>query len=189
MKTSEGTNSDLSLIKSAAGGDQKAFGDLYERYLEPIYRYVYYRVATAEEAEDLTETIFLRAWENLRQDPSVDIRNFRAWLYRIAHNLTVDHHRKRRPASLDQAQFMQPLQSNAPDIEEEVEQQQMEDALSAALRQLEETYRSVIVLRFFNKLSHKETAKILDLSPGNVRVIQYRALKQLGAILNEEDYV
>lgn len=186
--TRRGKITDESLIEQAAGGDQEAFGDLYERYLDPIFRYIYYRVSTAEEAEDLTETVFLRAWETLASKKTEKIRNFQAWLYRIAHNLTVDHHRKNQPASLDQAHIMQHIQSTTTNTEEAVVQRLTEESLSAALFRLEEPYRNVIVLRFFNKLSHAETAEILGLTAGNVRVIQYRALKQLQAIMNEDDH-
>ena len=83
---------------------------------------------------------------------------------------------------------MQPVQSHTTNTEDAVEQRLTAEALSEALFQLEEPYRNVIVLRFFNKLSHAETAEILGLTAGNVRVIQYRALKQLQATMNEDDH-
>lgn len=172
----------------AANGDQEAFGDLYERYLEPIYRYVYYRVPTVEEAEDLTETIFLRAWETLIMKKSTKVENFRAWIYRIAHNLTIDYHRKKRPAQFESSEIDYPADTVLTDPELEVQQKLSAQALHKAISNLEETYQNVIILRFFNKLSHAETAEVMDIQEGNVRVIQYRALKRLQTLLSEDQY-
>jgi len=94
MPTGDPAASDAELIVRAVQGDADAFGDLYERYLDQIYRYVYYRVANSLEAEDLTETVFLKAWESLPgMRTNVKSMNFQAWLYRIAHNLVVDRYR------------------------------------------------------------------------------------------------
>ena len=91
------------LVALAVRRDAAAFGRLYQIHLDSIYRYIYYRVANATEAEDLTEQVFLKAWEHLA---GYDQRGlpFASWLYRMAHNLVVDYHRTRRPTeSLDRA--------------------------------------------------------------------------------------
>lgn len=189
VKTHQQELPDQNLIERAACGDQEAFGDLYERYLEPIYRYVYFRVPTPEEAEDLTETIFLRAWETLAMKKNIKIDNFKAWIYRIAHNLTVDFHRKKKTIQLEasqlEASISQPTLSNPEFL---VQNKLSAQSLNNAIGKLEETFQNVIVLRFFNKLSHAETAEILGMKEGNVRVIQYRALKKLQTFLSEENY-
>ena len=83
---------DSQLAARAIDGDAEAFGDLYERYQNAIYRYIYYRVGEQGEAEDLTETVFLKAWETMPRF-RVDQASFKTWLYRVAHNLLVDHRR------------------------------------------------------------------------------------------------
>lgn len=188
MKPQQEVITDQSLIEMATNGDQEAFGDLYERYLEPIYRYVYYRVPTPEEAEDLTETIFLRAWETLTMKKSTKIDNFRAWIYRIAHNLTIDYHRKKRPAQFESAEIEIPANIAQTDPELEVQKKLTAQSLHKAISKLEEHFQNVIILRFFNKLSHAETAEIMGIQEGNVRVIQYRALKKLQTLLSEDQY-
>src|ERR1043165_3026034 len=92
------TQEDAALIKQAVDGDSEAFGVLYVRYMDAIFRYIYYRVGQDIEAEDLTEEVFIRAWEAL---PSYQIGQFpfTSWLYRIAHNLVIDHPRKRKASS------------------------------------------------------------------------------------------
>ncbi len=84
------------LVALAVRRDAAAFGQLYELHLDSIYRYIYYRVGNAAEAEDLTEQVFLKAWEHIA---AYDQRGlpFAAWLYRVAHNLVVDYRRTRRP--------------------------------------------------------------------------------------------
>ena len=82
------------LTAQALQGDKEAFGDLYEYYLEEVYRYVFYRVSNEADAEDLTEQVFLKVWENL---PNFQQRvPFKAWLYRIARNTVIDHYRTRK---------------------------------------------------------------------------------------------
>ncbi len=102
MNNHQTPNPDQELLQRARQGDVEAFGDLYEKYLDPIYRYVHYRLPSIEDAEDLTEHIFLKVWELVcEQDKITEINNFQAWLYRVAHNQVVDYHRKKRPISID----------------------------------------------------------------------------------------
>ncbi len=84
---------DQALVARAQGGETDAFAQLYDRHVDAIYRYVLLRVPTQEQAEDITEDVFLRAWQNLGQfRPERPILH---WLYRIAHNRTVDEHRRK----------------------------------------------------------------------------------------------
>jgi RNA polymerase sigma-70 factor (ECF subfamily) len=177
--------SETELLRRAARGDKQAFGSLYELYLEPIYRYVYYRVGNHSDAEDLTEMVFLKAWEQLpRAGKGAAVRNFRAWIYRIAHNLVVDRHRTRKPfTSLDQHDRL-PAPVASPETLAEYTEQSA--ALQTAIAQLEPDHQQVIVLRFVNQLSHAETARILGKKEGHVRVLQYRALQKLRELLSKE---
>ena len=180
---------DQELIQRSITGDQEAYGDLYERYLDPIYRYIYYRVDTVEEAEDLTELVFIKVWQDLRSRSAKNVvRNFKAWLYRVAHNQVVDHYRKHRPEQFDLEELPAESLNPAPGTEEAVLGKIDSRMLAAALRNLEEPAQKVIILRFLNGMSHAETAAALDLKEGHVRVIQYRALKHLREILNEENH-
>ena len=187
MTSEQKPPSDQDLLRRAGDGDSSAFGDLYERYLEPIYQYVLYRLSSVEEAEDLTETIFLKAWENIRTKGNADqIENVRAWLYRIAHNLAVDYHRKKRPVSMDMHEQIDLTDQSAPSAEETVQARLSDHNLQTAVKALDEQSREIIVLRFFNGLSHAEVAGVLDLNEGHIRVLQYRALSRLKGILGEE---
>lgn len=171
---------EAALVKRAADGDADAFGMLYLLHLDAIYRYVRFRVGDTHDAEDLTEQVFLKAWEAL---PHYRQRGFpfASWLYRIAHNTVVDHHR--RTASemplLDASDWDSPVTSTL----ETIIQASEVSALAKAITQLPEDQQQVIVLRFIEGLSHAEVARIIDKSEGACRVIQHRALAALNRLL------
>jgi RNA polymerase sigma-70 factor (ECF subfamily) len=177
------SGSDADLVGRAVRGDREAFGDLYERYLDEIYRYLYFRVADEVEVEDMTEMVFLKAWEVL---PRTDepIRNIRAWLYRVAHNLLVDRHRTHKASlSLDVA-------ANRPDAEPPpeaaVEQREAAERMARMVSQLKPREQQVLLCRFVSGLSHSETAEVLNLRENHVRVLQFRALKALRKRFGQE---
>jgi len=173
--------SDSELVEQATKGDKEAFGNLYERYLDEIYRYIYFRVFNHQEAEDLTETVFLKAWEVLPKSRK-RIKNFRAWLYRIAHNLVIDYRRKKSPEILEAEP---PVREDLTKIGAVLEEKQESQTVMQALARLEFKYHQVIVMRFFNQMSHAEVAQALDIEEGHVRVLQYRGLQKLRQLIDE----
>ncbi len=176
---------DAELVARALDGETEAFGRVYDRYLEPLYRYTYYRVGDAAEAEDLTEMVFLKAWEAL---PRLDLRNLnlRAWLYRIAHNTVIDHLRARKPTlPLEKAA---PVRDRAPAPETAQVQREQVAALAQAMAALKPELQQVLACRFFSGMSHAETAAVMSLKEGHVRVLQHRALKQVRALLKSREF-
>jgi RNA polymerase sigma-70 factor (ECF subfamily) len=160
-----------------------AFGDLYERYLDEIFRFVFYRILDQEEAEDLTERVFLKAWEALPRGRR-PVANFRAWLYRVARNQVIDRHRTRKPAvPLEQAAT---LRDGSPAPEAIAQAREESAELAAVIARLGRRYQQVLVCRFVNGLSHAETAQVLGLKENHVRVLQHRALQELRGLLAEE---
>jgi RNA polymerase sigma-70 factor (ECF subfamily) len=83
------------LVVESQKGDSEAFAQLYDVYVTPIYRYIFYKVKK-EDVEDLTEVLFMKAWENIGKYRKQKNKSFKAWLFRIAHNLVVDHYRLTR---------------------------------------------------------------------------------------------
>jgi RNA polymerase sigma-70 factor (ECF subfamily) len=164
------------LLKRAVAGDAEAFGDLYELYLNMIYRYVFYRVGDVHQAEDLTEMVFLKVYESL---PRFQIGRipFRAWVYRIAHNSLVDHYRTRKES--DPLSEHGAIVDSDPRPEESLIAQERSERLAAAIGELNADYQQILTLRFISGLSHEEAAEILGRSVGAARVLQHRALKAL----------
>jgi RNA polymerase sigma-70 factor (ECF subfamily) len=175
--------SEGALIQLSIEGDAEAFEVLYRRHMDPIYRYFYFRVGDQNLAEDLTEDVFLRAWEALPYF-NVGRRPLLHWMYTIAHNLLVDHFRKRQPQPLSD-DMMARFQAPAETPEGVVSREQELDAILGAIRRLDEVERQVILLRFVEGLRHREIGKIIDKSTAASRVIQHRALKTLRAFLQE----
>ncbi|MDD5369595.1 MAG: sigma-70 family RNA polymerase sigma factor [Anaerolineaceae bacterium] len=167
---------DDELIVRAYYGDREAFGDLYERYLTRIYRYIYFRIANSDEAEDLTEVVFQKAWEALSGIRLEDFQ-FKAWIYRIAHNQVIDRYRTHRvEISLEQLNAVG-------DADQDPEAAQSTHEWIGELRNsvlsLEPIFQEVILYRFVLGYSHAETAEIMGKSVIYVRVLQHRALAKL----------
>lgn len=169
------------LIRSSIDGDSEAFEALYLHYMEKIYRYIYFRVGDEAQAEDMTEDVFVRAWEALPNFKLSESR-FSSWLYTIAHNLLVDHYRRRNPAQIstdDLARYADPG-----DLPERIVGKKQEfDVLAKSIMQLDDLEQQVLLLRFVEGLSHREIAAIIGKSQTASRVIQHRALKSLRALL------
>jgi RNA polymerase sigma-70 factor (ECF subfamily) len=174
--------SDPALAARAARGDAGAFGDLYERYLDEIFRFIFYRILDQEEAEDLTERVFLKAWEAL---PKVrrPVSNVRAWLYRVARNQVIDRHRTRKPTV--RLEEVATLHDGAAAPEAAAQAREEGAELAALVATLEPRYQQVIVCRFVNGMSHAETAQVLGLKENHVRVLQHRALQEMRGLLAE----
>ena len=167
------------IIKAVIAGNSQAYGELYKRYLDEVYRYVFFRVNSNHlEAEDLIQIVFIRAWEVILRDQSKNY-NFRALVYRIAHNLTVDRWRiQKQEYSLEDKRF-ETLQSPTPVPEQLAKSNEEMDSIALAIKELDPQLQQVFICRFINGLSHSETAQALGLTISHVRVLQYRALKKI----------
>jgi RNA polymerase sigma-70 factor (ECF subfamily) len=169
------------LIRASIEGDSEAFEALYLHYMERIYRYIYFRVGDEAQAEDMTEDVFVRAWESLPKF-RLGKSHFTSWLYTIAHNLLVDHYRRRNPVQIsheDLARFSDPG-----DLPERVISRKQEfEILTKSIQQLDDLDQEVLLLRFVEGLSHREIAAIIGKSQSASRVIQHRALKALRMIM------
>jgi RNA polymerase sigma-70 factor (ECF subfamily) len=177
-------NDEAQIIYKAIAGEKQAFGLLYEKYSDAMLRYFFFRFASIEVAEDMTESVFIKAWEAL---PSFYLSgkelNFHAWLYRIAHNLLVDFLRSHKEETSIDAIGELPSMKSLP--EKEIEQREFKTQLAKAINLLDGQSLQVVMNRFIAGLDHRETAKIMGISEGNVRVIQFRALKKLKEILGD----
>ena len=184
MAESADSDSERRLVERAVNGDARAFGRLYERYLDPLYRYIYFRVGNELTAEDLTEEVFVRAWEALPEYRVPENGSISAWLYRIAHNLVIDEYRHWRRHEAVEPLFQ--VELGSPSVEEEAGTRQAIEHLTRALDRLEPLEQDVIVLRFVEGLSHREVGAIVDKSEGACRVIQHRALAALRELMKRE---
>lgn len=181
-----GAHTERQLINRAIQGDAKAFGELYKEYVDAIYRYVYFRVGTEVEAEDLTDEVFVRAWEALPEFRPSASYSFSAWLYRIAHNLVVDSYRRRSPVTFSRDE-LDKNRTRLPSVEEVAQTRHEAANLVKAVQHLNDLEQDVIVLRFVEGLSHREVAQVIGKSESASRVIQHRALASLRKILVRQE--
>ena len=167
---------DAELVAQAKAGDVEAFGELYERYLDPIYRYIRTRVAEDQTAEDLTEMVFLRTFERLDRYQERG-HPFSSFLYRVARNQLVDHYRiKKDEISLEAAQL---VEHPASSMDEHIIKQDQANELRSAIEKLPEDYQDVIRFRILMDMPTAEVASWLVRSEGATRVLLHRALHAL----------
>lgn len=176
------------LAARASGGDRAAYGELYQRYVEKIYRYIYFKVGGRDETEDLTSQTFLKAWDAIGD---YEWRNhpFGAWLFRIAHNLVVDYHRaKKETVGLDDAtpQLEGRTSKDALRPEQVLGEMITMERVRRAIGRLTEEQQQVLILRFFDELSTGEVATIMGKNSGAIRGLQFRALSALRDLLHRE---
>jgi RNA polymerase sigma-70 factor (ECF subfamily) len=170
------------LVEKAAAGDFEAFGELYNIYLDRIYRYVLYQVKDKMTAEDLIEEIFVKAWKAIGSYRGKG-RAFSPWLYRIAHNYLVDYFRKsqkRRSLEIEREVF---IASDERELEKGVVRQELLEAVSC----LRDNQRQVIILKFIEGLDNREIGQIMGKSQGAIRILQMRALATLRKRLSSEE--
>ena len=177
----------MEIVGRAQQGDADAFGELYDRYVDVVYRYVQYRVANAALAEDLTSETFLRA---LRRITSYTWqgRDFGAWLVTIARNLIADHFKSGRyrmeVATSDLVEAGADRSEEGP--EGEVLASLTNATLLEAVKQLNSEQQECIALRFLQGMSVAETAQIMGKNEGAIKALQYRAVKSLSRLLPQD---
>ena len=164
-----------SLVRRAQHRDQEAFAQLYEEHFDKIYRYVTFKIGNETEAEDMTQQVFLNALQSISSFKWKGIP-FSAWLFRIAHNQVVDYLRRKKHTAvpLDES-----LASNDDNPQSVVEQKLDIEELLLATKQLTESQREVISLRFAGELPIAQVAKAMGKSQGAVKALQHSAIVAL----------
>jgi len=170
--------SDSELV-ALAKRDDAAFGTLYERYLQKMYSYIYYRTGNHQDAEDLSARVFQRAFTHIGSYEERGLP-FRAWLYRIAHNLVANWHRdksKRTIITLDDY-TTRGIQRDA--LPEQLAAASDELAqLMAAVRRLPEDRQQLLLLKFLEQLPNAEIGRIMGRSEGAIKSLYHRTLLAL----------
>lgn len=169
---------DDAALVARAREDPEAFGLLYERYVDKIYAYLYYRTGSREDAEDLTARTFYRALDNLHRYQERGLP-FSAWLYRIAHNLMANWHRynSRHPqVSLEALRLTDHLGRNP---EKAVERNEAREVVLEAIRALPPERQQLLILKFVEQMSNEEIGQVMGRSEGAVKSLYHRTLVAL----------
>ncbi len=162
---------------------QKIFNQIYDKYIDKIYRFIFLKVNSQEKAQDLCSETFLRGWKVFKERQK-EIENPQAFLYKIARNLVIDHYREKGRTEVVSADFV-PIIDPSQDLEEKGSLDSDLNRVKLVLADIKDDYREVIVWHYIEDLSIPEIAKILSKSEGAVRVTLHRALGVLKEKIKE----
>jgi RNA polymerase sigma-70 factor (ECF subfamily) len=172
-----GQGKDEAQLIHRAKYDRQAFGELYERYLQKIYTYIYYRTGNHADAEDLTARVFQKAFVHLPGYENLGLP-FSAWLYRIAHNIVANWYRdqgRRKVVGLDEVVKHSTEENPGASAEQSDERERM----LQLIRKLPEEKQQVIILKFAEGYSNAEIGRILGRSEGAIKSLYHRTLLTL----------
>ena len=165
------------MVQHCLNGNQKAFEILVDRYQKPVFNLAIRFTSDREDAEDITQSVFVKAFEKLKTfDPTF---KFFSWLYKIAVNESINFlNRKKKFDSFDEA-----VHSRARQPEENFRDHEMTASIDMALLDLKPEYRIVIILNHFQELSYREIGQILEIGENTVKSRLFSARKKLKGLL------
>ena len=177
-------------IKQVLKGDQNAYADIVNLYQHKLYQICYRMLGNKQEAEDIAQEAFVRAYINLHSYDQK--RKFSTWLYRIATNLCIDRIRKKKPdyyldaevAGTDGLDMYSQIAADEKLPEDVVAQMELQERIQYEISRLPDKYRSVIVLKYIEELSLQEISEILDMPLGTVKTRIHRGREALRKQLN-----
>lgn len=170
------------LIKDAKRGNSQAFGQLYDLYSPRLFNFILAKTQNRTVAEDLLQTVFLKAWNRLSKYKPSPAAKFSTWLFQIANYTIIDYWRTRKETvEIDKLE-------NLAIFAVEPKQYENYNFLWKVMSELPEDYKSVIYLRFIQDLSIIETAEVMNKTQIGVRVLQHRALKALRKLLHQQGH-
>ncbi len=165
---------------------KKEFERTYLKFSDKIYKYVYLNTRDPNLAEDITSEVFLKVWKNWEK---INTDFIQAYLYKVAKSVMIDHFRKdsrTKKTSLEDMTELGIEPHYDENLIEKLEKDENIGKVTRALQYLSKNLKEVVILRFVNELSARETGQILGISEVNVRVLQFRALKKLKEIISNE---
>ncbi len=167
---------DLDLVLAFKLGEKEAFIKLYDKYIDKIYKFIYYKTSHRETAEDLSSQTFLKAFKNLSDFRVQSGDFFSAWLYRIARNLVTDFYRSKK--DLLEIFDIWDLTDDT-DILRDIEFKEKSASLEKYLKKLNNEQREIIILKIFQEMSYKEISEIMGKSEEACKMSFSRTLKKL----------
>lgn len=170
------------LFRVERNHDPEAFAELYDRYVKQIYRFIYFKVSSHEEAEDLTADVFLKTWNYIQEGK--EVKSFSGLLYRVARNAIIDLYRSRAAQPESLSLYTEEVEMGDGNtwwrrMDVAIEHQ----GIVQAIKKLKQEYQEVVTLRFVDELSIEEIAEITGKKKIAIRVTLHRALKKLQEFL------
>lgn len=169
---------------------EKAFTEAYEEHADALFRHCYFRVSNRERALEIVQDTFMKVWD--KTSSGEDIQNYRAYLFRVLNNLIIDEYRKKKSTSLDalleeegvtEGSFEDLREGSLEETVDALELSLEAEKLQAALTQLPDTYRQVVIMRYIDQLSPQEIAHELSETENVISVRIHRGVKKLQHLL------
>lgn len=180
-RSNGGEHEDRELV-GRAKRDREAFDKLYAKYLKKVYTYVYYRVGSVEDAEDLTSNVFLQAFVHMDRYEYQGV-SFSAWLLRIAHNMVANWYRDNSGRQWVDLEDWEEVVSGEEVPGERLEREEEMERVRLAVSCLPPEKQQVLILRFAEGMKHKEIAEVVGKSPGAVKVLVHRSLASVHRLM------
>lgn len=180
----ESTQTDEEIASLVQGGNREAYGILVERYEQRLLRYCRSLLFDHSDIEDIVQEIFIKAYQNIKSfDPE---RKFSPWLYRIAHNESVNHGKRKTRSLTDyfDLEVFLPFAPSKENIEKDFDRLKLSEEVEVALKQIDEKYREPLVLYFLEQLTYQEIADILHIPINTVGIRIMRGKTKLKELLN-----
>ncbi|MCZ6680763.1 MAG: sigma-70 family RNA polymerase sigma factor [Candidatus Poribacteria bacterium] len=176
------------LVRRCQSGDAHALEQIVRQYQNQVYNLAYGMLGNPEDAQDLTQDVFLTVWNKIRQFKFKS--RFSTWLYRVATNLCINEKNRQRrrqtsPMEMDDSQAWIPIDTVTPEREVLLAEQQ--EILQSALAQLKDKHRTILVLREMEDLSYDELSEVLGCSVGRVKSRLHEARIALRKVLQQKD--
>jgi RNA polymerase sigma-70 factor (ECF subfamily) len=165
----------LALVADFKAGNKEAYGLLYDEYIKPIYKFIYYKTHHKETAEDITSQVFMKAYNAIHSFNETK-GTFSAWLYQIARNTIIDHYRAVKPTqNIDDVWNLSSSENVARDVETRLELEKVQNYL----RVLPSEQRDIIIMRVWQEMSYSEIATVLGTSEAGCKMQFSRSIKKL----------
>ena len=181
--------SDAQLVQQYLKGEEKALRELFERYLDPVYNFVYRYVGNSGDASDITQDVFLAVWKNLKKFDQN--KKFKTWIFEIAKNTSLNWIKKKKPYLFSDFEdekgdnyLVQTIADATLPFEEVFSRSESANKLSVAMAKLNPDYQKVVKMHNFEELTFKEISTYLGKSLNTVKSQYRRAILELKKILN-----
>ncbi len=176
-------------VLKAQNGDIESFSILYDKLLDAVYKFCFFRLPTKELAEDITSDVFLTVWDKLDTYTKSSGIQFKSWVFRIAQNKIIDFFRKNKD-TLELKEDILVEDTISKEEFHKVENDFLKIRLQRALNAIADTQSQALILKYFSQLENSEIAEIMGKSETAVRILQSRGLKNLRKYLPDfKDYL
>jgi len=175
---------DINNSQEPQNKEKEMFIEIYDQCIDQIFRFIYYKIGSKEEAQDLTSATFLKTWNHIQQN-GINQKTLKPLLYKIARNAVVDYYRSKS----NQTNFVNIEEAaNVEDENQDIHSRSMAlsdfQLVEKNLTKLKDEYREIIILKYTEEFSVSEIAEILEKTKTNTRVLLFRALRALKEIIN-----